>query len=275
MHEGLPHPFHEDEEFVHKLWTTSNYPIHGYRFYKKPADPSAAVERTLLEILTKKESFRGYRGPKMCGGYHADFAVRLESAGKSTLFLVCLGCGEVLIYSEDKDLICELNPEAEESLEHAWKDHQGVPFVPVGSRLPLGVDALEAWGLVSLGVWNSPPIEAGLLGRTGAAHLRNQNLIIKRPAEAESNPIGALRLREEIHESADLAERRAQDLGKVPAIDHRPRRRSSPSEGFAFENRVYWISGRDENSREEIRRILGLLRSYCENTPTREVRFYE
>ena len=65
----------------------------------------------------------------MCGGYHADFAVRRESGGESKWFLVCLGCGEVLIYSKDKELVCDLEREAAQRLAEAWKDCQGIPFI--------------------------------------------------------------------------------------------------------------------------------------------------
>lgn len=84
MNAGLPHPYHDKDEFFRELWKGGNQSIHGYRFYKRPEKPSAAVAATFGEVLADRRTFTPYGGPKMCGGYHADFAVRLESGGEST-----------------------------------------------------------------------------------------------------------------------------------------------------------------------------------------------
>ena len=276
LYRGLPHPFHDRETFARELWTTSNRSIHGYRFYKQPGSPSAAVRSTMVDVLSKKKSFRAYGGPKMCGGYHADFAVKLEDGGNSTWFLVCLGCGEVLIYSKGKELICEFEKEAELGLKEAWKDHLGIPFTAFGTRLPINVSALATWGLVERGTWDSRPIEASPPGTQARALVRTQSLGIYPRKRKPEEQIHSFKLVEETYESAEQAERRAKDFyPRQPSVTGRKKGMASPREGFAFEKRVYWISGRDENSREEVRRVLDLLRRYCEETSTHEVRFYE
>ena len=146
MYVGLSHPYFDKEEFVHELWSQPNRSIKGYRFQSQPATTSEVVKSAFVEVLSAGDSFRAYQGPKLCGGYHADFAVKLESGGVATWFLVCLGCGEVLIYSKDKELICELEPVAETRLREAWSDHLGEPFKLVQTRLPVSRDELEELG---------------------------------------------------------------------------------------------------------------------------------
>jgi hypothetical protein len=267
MHAGLPHPYHDKDEFFHELWKGNNHSIHGYRLYKQPEKPSAAVAATFAEVLADRQSFRPYAGPKMCGGYHADFAVRLESGGESAWFLVCLGCGEVLIYSKDRELICDLEPVAEERIGEAWKDHLGVPFITFGSRLPISASTIADWGLKADRAWNPKRLEGS------GAMVRRQSLWVD-PTKRDSPDPGYIKVTEETYRTAEEATRRAEDLRSPVALESNPGRRYDLEEGFAFENRFYRVSG-DVASREEIRRIIELMRRYCADTPAQSIRFYE
>ncbi len=118
---GLPHNFVDDEAFVRELWNSDNRSIHGYRFYSKPLALSADFKLVIHDLFTAEDTFTPYGGPKMCGGYHADFAVRLEDSGRDSWFLVCLGCHEILCFTEGVELICELKPDAYKKLLDAWR----------------------------------------------------------------------------------------------------------------------------------------------------------
>jgi hypothetical protein len=268
MYIGLSHPYAEKDEFVRELWSQSNRSINGYRFHQKPASPSASVKSELVAVLSNMESFRPYQGPKLCGGYHADFAVRLDSDGVSTWFLVCLGCGEVLIYSNDKQLICELKREAELQLEETWRDHQGIPFASIGSRLPIEKSVLTELGLKGHDARNpagSPyPPPASL----GKVYVRSQTLYWAEVANS------SFKLREETYGAPEQAELRAKEvLGQVESAHGR--KGTGFGTGFAFVNRVYWIEGRRSADLGETRKILERIRRYCEETQTHDVRFYD
>lgn len=267
LHGGLPHPFHDKGEFARELWRTSNQSIHGYRFYKRPEVPSATVTATFVDVLADRQSFKPYAGPKACGGYHADFAVRLESAGVSTWFLVCLGCGEVLIFSNGRSLICEFQPTSEERLREAWKDHLGVPFISFGSRLPISAPAIADWGLKADHAWNPKRLYGS------GAMVRRQSLWVD-PTKRDSPHPGYIKVTEETYATVEEAARRAEDLPSPGALESNPGSRHDLEEGFAFENRFYRVSG-DVASREEIRRIIELMRHYCASTPAQNVRYYE
>lgn len=267
MYEGLPHPKWDRREFVSELWMSSNQSIQGYRFYKRPAAPSASVQSILLDVLARKESFEPYPGSKMCGGYHADFAARLEADGKSTWFLVCLGCHEVLIHANGKELICDLERHAARRLEEAWMDFQGLPFSILETRLPLRQEALGAWGFIGKEAWNdplSPPAEG--------ARLRLQDLAVKAAAGESQEEMGYWRLTEESHPSEESAGRQMQRMEKARA---KRKGQGRWQEGFAHGDKVYWIWVYDERALDEGLRFLDRLRRYCEETPTHEVRFYK
>lgn len=267
MYEGLPHPYWDKAGFARELWTTSNQSIAGHRFYKKLARPSPEVQAVLLDVLNRKESFEPYPGPKMCGGYHADFAVRLESHGKSTWFLVCLGCHEVIVHADGKELICDLERHAARRLEEAWMDFQGHPFSMLDTRLPLRQEALDEWDFIGKEAWNDPWTTTA-----EGTRLRLQDLAVKPAAGESQEEMGYWRLTEETHPSAESAGRQMQRIDKARA---KKKGQGRWQEGFAHGDKFYWIWVYDERALDEGLRLLNGLRRYCEETPTHEVRFYK
>lgn len=267
LYEGLPHPYFERDEFVRDLWLTSNQSIHGYRFKTHVETPLPAVRAALADLLSMPETFRPYRGPKACGGYHADFAVTLENLVNRTTFLVCLGCREVLIYSNGKELICEFEGEDEEKLREAWNDQLGVPFESFGSRLPVDPSALADWGLVGRLPWNSRKLDSG-------AFVREQRLAVEASKRGPGDATRSFRVTEESYGSADEAERRSKEFS-ASAEQYEARRGSPyPELGFAFESKFYRVYGR-EGVQEELLRLLQQLRDYCDSTRVSEVRSYD
>lgn len=118
---GLPHPARKEKEYVRELWTSSNVSVHGYRFYKEPVAISPELREVLAGLLSDPSAFTAYTGPKLCDGYHADFAARFDEPGRTCWVLVCFGCEEVLMYSGRQALICELRPRAYKALYKAWQ----------------------------------------------------------------------------------------------------------------------------------------------------------
>lgn len=98
--EGLPHPFEKEALEAEKRKPTVRFD--GEWFYEKPAaletSSRLAVEKALLG-----SSLTPFRGLKLCGGFHADYAVRWTSddGRRATLALVCFGCGEARIIADD------------------------------------------------------------------------------------------------------------------------------------------------------------------------------
>ena len=121
---GLPHNFSDSEDFVQELWHSDNRSIHGYRFYSDPIALTDELKQVIHDLFTTQGTFTPYGGPKLCGGYHADFAVRFDDAGQQYWFLVCLGCHEVLCYAKGEELVIELESTAYKALVAAWKNNK-------------------------------------------------------------------------------------------------------------------------------------------------------
>ncbi len=279
---GLPHPYAEPNAFVRDLWLKPNRSIKGYRFYKRQADPTEPVRAVMVDLLSKQGSFSPYTGPKQCGGYHADFAVKLEFGSKHVWLLVCLGCEEVLIYSEGKELICEVRQEVAKKLEDAWRDQLGIPHALVGTRLPLSPLLFEELGLRSSEAHNLSPEGLDYRGPSavlGKVYLRMQRFYRSADKSAEGRGGATIELHEEIFASPVQAEQRAKEIeARIGAPPQNLRRKFE--DGFALGNRVYRMMGWTLDPSGGVYADLLLvmkerLRRHCEQTPTHEVRFYD
>ena len=121
---GLPHNFADSETFVQELWNSENQSIHGYRFYSEQLEFSDSFRKVVQDLFTDQRTFTPYGGPKLCGGYHADFAIRLDDDGQQHWFLVCFGCHEILCFTKGAELISDLDSDAYKALLAAWKTEQ-------------------------------------------------------------------------------------------------------------------------------------------------------
>jgi len=272
---GLPHPYGDKDEFVRELWAQPNRSIKGYRFQRQPASPSEVLKSAFVEVLSARESFRAYQGPKLCGGYHADFALKLESGGVATWFLVCLGCGEVLIYWKDKELICELEPVAETRLREAWSEHLGEPFKLVQTRLPVARDELEKWGLTEYSRRHSdrPP---GKKPRVLPGNVRGQTVFCGGTETDTESPLVVFNLREESFRTEEEAAGRVEELkepAQTPAIDRDGSIRIE--EIFSVGAQVYAISAKTQDQADPSRSLIERIRHHFETTAPQELKQFE
>jgi hypothetical protein len=127
FHLGLPHNSLHSASFIRSVWLSFTKSYHGYLFHSEAWQPSPEFSVLTQRILTDKSTFRAYIGPKLCGGFHADFAVILNAPDGTTEFMVCLGCQEVLIFAPGGECIVELNEEPYRLLKEAWKQEQPSP----------------------------------------------------------------------------------------------------------------------------------------------------
>lgn len=122
FHAGLPHNFFDKSSFIRAVWLSRTKNFHGYRFFSKKWLPSGEFTDVVAQVLTDPKSFRAYRGPKLCGGYHADFLAQFETSQGKHTFLVCLGCHEVIVVSSRGSKIVELSTQSYDILFAAWKE---------------------------------------------------------------------------------------------------------------------------------------------------------
>ena len=121
---GLPHNYGDSEAFVQELWNSENQSIHGYRFYLEQLELSGGFRQIVHDLFTDKRTFTPYGGPKLCGGYHADFAIRFDDDGRQHWFLVCFGCHEILCFTNGAELISDIDSDAYKALLAAWITEQ-------------------------------------------------------------------------------------------------------------------------------------------------------
>lgn len=283
---GLPHPYAEPKDFVLDLWLKRNRSIKGYRFYRQTAGPTEPVRAVMVDLLSQQGSFSPYIGPKLCGGYHADFAAKLEFGGKHVWMLVCLGCKEVLIYSDGKELICEVRREVAEKLADAWRDHLGIPYALVSTRLPLPLSFLadldfrgtEAGKVTEEHIYSFYDRQSAPSAALGKVYFRTQSFYRNSDKSDDGRGAATINIQEETYASPAQAKERAKEIETRKGTPPKQYDRTF-EDGFALENRVYWMSGFTRGRREGMPELLLVmkerLRRHCEETTTHEVRFYD
>lgn len=274
VHKGLSHPFSNEERFEQELWNEENLPIHGYRFFAKPEAVSPEFERNALEILSRPGSYESYTGPKMCGGYHADFALTFDDAGVRKELLVCFGCQEVLMYAQGRDLICELEISAARRLVAAWGYREGydpAKAAQMATRLSVDQGKLSDWGLSSKFLnpaksrkWHFQVWEKR---RFGSPRIVQQVVASKEKISGTSKNHFFI-LVEESYASPGEAAKRAEGF-RVLREDYT--KENNPEyffrDGFAKGSKFYFVATYKEESEPEIARVLARLRDYCEEKP--------
>ena len=106
--EGLPHQLVEHASFLDERRTKRTVEVGGYLFYRapRPLAPDAAGE--LRALCADLRSYDAYTGPKRCGGFHPDYALRWGEGRDAVYTLVCFGCHETQTLDGKRCLIADL-----------------------------------------------------------------------------------------------------------------------------------------------------------------------
>ena len=274
IYRGLAHPYHDKEEFTRQLWRTPNRSILGYRFNEEQEHLSDDLKQRMARILSQPDSYHRYLGPKMCGGYHADFAVQLGGDGKERWMLVCLGCGEVLIRGDDGEVICDLEPLAEMLLREIWSEHLGEPYKTVESRLPIPSEVLEAWGFKEHE--RSYFQQLSRMPRVAPDNIRKQTVFSR---ETEADGVSArfiYLLREETFTKEEDATSRLAELNDPDIIADKVRKGGNfVEQSFVIGPRVYVLSAQPNRGGAEIGGMRDKLADYCRAAEPRELKQFE
>jgi hypothetical protein len=120
LHEGLPHPLN-DGNYNSEL-KKAHYILKGHAFYDTQPVLSASDAVKIAELLNEQATYRPYREPKQCGGFHPDFAV--EYVERQQLFLLCFGCHEVMIFDGSAEQIFDISEHAYNTLQKLLESYQ-------------------------------------------------------------------------------------------------------------------------------------------------------
>jgi hypothetical protein len=101
LHEGLPHRLFERATFEDERSAKSTEVRHGEFFYVAPIPIGLTDVEAICAVLSDPSGF-AERDPdvaKLCGGFHADYAVTWSASGAPYEMHVCFGCNEANLYT--------------------------------------------------------------------------------------------------------------------------------------------------------------------------------
>ena len=112
VYEGLPHQTWDNAAYLDELKRADLVLFESFPFYDSPLRVSQQEKTRLTQVVLDGDAHVTYRGPKLCGGYHPDYAVVWERAGNKSGALFCFGCHEVIYFTPQGRLIQELGDTA-------------------------------------------------------------------------------------------------------------------------------------------------------------------
>lgn len=116
LYEGLPSEFWEPHLWESEATQRKTIRLHGHLFYDERLVPQESDRKQLTSLLTNPRSFQRYRGTKTCGGYHPDYCLEWKHGEATTRALICLECSEIQLFARQKELYCDLSPDATQRL---------------------------------------------------------------------------------------------------------------------------------------------------------------
>ena len=100
VYEGLPHQFREADLLAQEKLRSDIVMLAGFPFYEPGVKANERQEKRIKRLLGTTNNF--YVGvPKDCGPFHPDFLVEWVDQGANHHILVCFGCKEVRVVSNN------------------------------------------------------------------------------------------------------------------------------------------------------------------------------
>ena len=145
VYEGLPHPVSEREAFNEQKKAQKIWSISKEFFYEKPLPINNEDLKSLDVAFHTMPLCAPFRGPKLCGGFHADYAVEWKKEGQHLVSaLICFGCHELLIVTPTGSQSTEMSKVGFDVLQPLLRKYraQRPPFTLTGSGKPVKSDPL-------------------------------------------------------------------------------------------------------------------------------------
>lgn len=117
IYEGLPHNRLEHEVYKSEKQRKDLIKIGDFLFYHIKNELKNEEAEELISILLNPENFKPYIGPKLCGGFHPDYGIKIITQDDYYHFQVCFGCHEVKIINHNKELMIDMVSETDDKLK--------------------------------------------------------------------------------------------------------------------------------------------------------------
>jgi hypothetical protein len=128
--EGLPHPLWERDVFAAEKASVRNFSLHDALFYVGPqrlTEEHRSLFRKIWPVTVSP-----FRGEKLCGGFHADYALTWRDDERACAVLICFGCHEVAAFLPESDLRADLKGQGVVELRQllrTYNKHRPAPAV--------------------------------------------------------------------------------------------------------------------------------------------------
>lgn len=117
IYEGLPHNRLEHEVYKSEKQRKHLIKIGNFLFYDIKNGLKDEEAKEILSILLNPENFKPYIGPKLCGGFHPDYDIKIITQVGYYHFQVCFGCHEIKIINHNKEHMIDMISETVDKLE--------------------------------------------------------------------------------------------------------------------------------------------------------------
>ena len=96
--EGLPHDKWDKVGLARESKRADTFLNHDFRFYSPAMQLLSAQRSKILSSVIRDSSYRAWRGPKWCGGFHPDLLVRFHLESGVIDLHLCFGCSEAKLF---------------------------------------------------------------------------------------------------------------------------------------------------------------------------------
>jgi hypothetical protein len=124
LYEGLPHQLFEKRLLAEERRTRVVEELNGWPFYQEPLALSARDAERLSGFLGDPATYLPFKGEKLCGGFHPDYAVEWHVGASRYRALLCFGCGEVMLFGPEVESRNELDKAAGKALVELLKSYR-------------------------------------------------------------------------------------------------------------------------------------------------------
>jgi hypothetical protein len=126
VYAGLPSQFWEPQLRNQELLQKETLDVHGHPVYDDPQTPATADSEQLTSLLSAKGSYQPLSSGKgnKCGGFTAEYCVEWTSGDTATQILICLECGEAMLFGPQSELYCNFSPEIAQRLKQLLAPYQ-------------------------------------------------------------------------------------------------------------------------------------------------------
>ena len=127
LYQGLPRQNGNPEQLDNELNAKTSITRFGFAFYKTPRTVEAEDAKQLTALVQGPSSFIKFRGYKLCGGFHPDFALVWGTGEEAVEIHVCFGCHEVMAFQKGVEVYCDIPAGSYEALKTLLQKYHKQP----------------------------------------------------------------------------------------------------------------------------------------------------